>query len=177
MLRNNDKSFGSLAKFFHWTIGPIMIIMLIFGYFMAGQRLTSIHEIIGLTVLVLAICRIIWTLQNKHPKLPANMPIHEKLLAKVVQIALYVCMFGMPLSGWAMSTAFGFTPHIYSLQLPMPGIQTDQAFGSIMENVHLILAWGLVASICLHVVGALKHYFIEKDNVLQSMLPFTKEEN
>lgn len=176
MLRNNNRSYGSIAKFFHWTIGPAMIIMLILGYFMVGQKLTVIHQLIGLAIFILAICRIIWTLQNRHPELPVGMPIYEKLLAKVVQIILYVCMFGMPLSGWAMSTAFGLVPHIGSINFPMPGIQLDQSFGAIMENVHLIFAWMLVGAVCLHVIGALKHFFIEKDHVLQSMIPFAKDE-
>lgn len=174
MLKNNDKSFGSITKFFHWTIAPIMLIMLVLGVCMSGE-LIAIHKIIGLIVLFLATLRLIWVLQNPTPKLPLNMPVYEKLLAKIVKIILYICMFGMPLSGWAMSTAFGFVPHIGSLSLPMPGIPNNRALATTMENLHTILACALFGSITLHIAGALKHYFINKDNVLQRMLPFVKE--
>lgn len=175
MLRNNDQSYGSLAKFFHWTIGPLIIVMLIFGYFMTGIALTSIHQVVGMVILCLVILRLIWTLMNQHPKLPEKMPIHERLLAKGVQVGLYLCMFGMPISGWAMSTALGLIPHIGSLKLPMPGIDINQAVGKELVTLHLIIAFILLGCIGLHFIGAMKHHFIEKDNVLKSMLPFSKE--
>lgn len=176
MLKNNEVEYGSVAKFFHWTIGPAMMIMLVVGYFMTGRKIVNIHQLIGLTILALAIFRLIWTLMGSHPKLPEGMPMHERLLAKTVQVMLYVCMFGMPLTGWAMATAFNLIPHIGNITMPMPGIEINQAFGSKMLELHLILAFGLVGFIGLHLIGALKHHFFEKDNVLRSMLPFSKIE-
>lgn len=175
MLKNNDQTFGSMAKFLHWTIAILIIIMLIAGYFMTGILLTRIHQVCGLFILLLVIFRLIWKFMNQTPKLPEKMPIHEKILAKVVQSLLYVLMFAMPISGWAMSTALGLVPHLGNISLPMPGIEINQAVGKYLVTVHAALAWGLVGCIGLHFIGALKHHFIEKDNVLKSMLPFTKE--
>lgn len=174
MLKNNKNSYTGVAKFFHWTIGLLMIVMLIFGYFMTGSTMVNIHKLTGLIILCLALCSIVWTLTHKHPKLPAKTPWYEKTLARTVQGLLYICMFAMPLSGWAMATAFGFAPHIGSLRLPMPGITADPVLGAAIVKIHVNLAIGLIVFICLHFAGALKHHFIGKDDVLRKMLPFRK---
>jgi cytochrome b561 len=174
MLKNTLENYGSVSKFFHWIIALLIIGMLFLGYFMVGQKILTLHQLIGLSILTLATCRLIWIISNTHPRLPSTVSRLDKLAARSVQVLLYVCMFGMPLSGWAMSTAFGFIPHIGTYYLPMPGISVDQSLGIFLENIHNTLAIILIALIGLHVAGALKHYFIDKDSVLQSMLPKSK---
>lgn len=176
MLRNTRANYGSLSKFFHWTIAILIIFMLFLGFLMVGSQVT-IHQIIGLSILTLAALRLIWILINPHPQLPAHIPGYEKFAARAVQALLYVCMFGMPLSGWAMSTALGFIPHIGNFNLPMPGISINETTGGFFESIHNTLALILIGLLVLHVAGALKHFFIDKDNVLQNMLPgFTPKE-
>jgi len=171
MLTNTRSSYGSVAKFFHWTVALLIIGMLIFGYLMVGLTALTVHKFIGLAILTLATFRLLWMLFNPHPQLPAGNPLLDTIAARGAQALLYVCMFGMPLSGWAMATGFGVPPHIGTLTLAMPGINIDHSIGSLFETIHNTLAIGLIVILCLHVLGALKHYFIDKDNVLQKMLP------
>lgn len=175
MLKNTLQNYGSLSKFFHWTIALLIIFMLFLGFLMVGQKILTLHQLTGLTILTLATFRLIWILSNPHPRLPPDVTRFDKVLARSVQGLLYVCMFGMPLSGWAMSTAFGFNPHIGNFYLPMPGIPNDQSLGLIIKNIHNTMALVLIGLIALHIAGALKHYFIDKDGVLESMLPRFKK--
>lgn len=174
MLKNSNQSFGSIAKLFHWIIGPTILIMLVLGYLMSGPILLNLHKLIGLTILILVTLRLIWTTTNIHPAFPDKMPLFEKILSKAVHLLLYVCMFGMPLSGWAMATSFGFAPHIGNMKFLMPGIEINKSFGELLKDIHGTIAYILIVCICLHAVGALKHHFINKDNVLKRMLPFIK---
>jgi cytochrome b561 len=175
MLTNTENSYGSLTKFFHWAIAILIIFMLFCGYFMSGLSWLNYHKIIGLTIFSLAVLRVIWTLTNKHPKLPETMPIHEKLLAHAVQYLLYLFMLGMPLSGWAMATAFGKSPHVFGVYFPMPFITINPQLGIIFENIHNTAAVGLIVVLCLHIIGALRHHFLIKDDVLRKMLPFGQD--
>lgn len=172
MLKNSQLSYGSLAKFFHWLMAFLMICMIFLGFLMVGKSLTNVHQITGFVIFTLAACRLIWKLFNPTPKLPDTVSKLEKIAAHTVQALLYVCMFGMPLSGWAMSTAFDLVPHIGSLHFPMPGINIDEAQGNFFQEIHNTLAYVLIVLIGLHVGGAFKHTFIDKDpQVLKSMLP------
>ena len=70
-----------------------------------------------------------------------------------------------------MSVAAGYTPSFFNLfSVPLP-IEKNKALAGLMNTSHLIIAWILIGLIVLHVAGALKHYFINKDQVLQTMLP------
>lgn len=172
--RNSSSAYGSIAKSFHWIIALLVIIMLFVGYFMGGWGVAAIfnlHKLTGLTILLLVVMRVIWVLQNPRPNLPASVSKIEKFAAHTVQGILYLCLLLMPLSGWAMSTAFGYFPHIGAWVIPMPGIPIDHEFALFFAQMHGIMALILIAFICLHTLGALKHHFIDKDNVLKNMLP------
>lgn len=172
MFMNSRMSYGNVAKFFHWLIAFLIFCMILLGFLMVGKKLTNIHQLTGLTIFTLTACRLIWKLCNPTVKLPDTVSKLEKIAAHTVQILLYVCMFGMPLSGWAMSTAFDLVPHIGSLHFPMPGINIDEAQGNFFQDIHNTLAWVLIILIGLHTGGAFKHTFIDKDpQVIKSMLP------
>ncbi len=176
MLKNTKQNYGSIAKFFHWLIAALIIFMLFLGYLMMGVTVTNIHQITGLCILTLVACRLIWKLINPFPLLPDTVSKLEKMAAHTVQVLLYVCMFGMPLSGLAMSTAYGLIPHIASFTIAMPGIDINQPLGDQFKLIHNSLAYVLIALISLHILGALKHQFIDKDpRVLDSMLPRFKK--
>ena len=178
MLTNTREIYGSISKFFHWLIALLIITMLFLGFLMIGQKAVNLHQLTGLTILALAAFRLIWSIFNQHPRLPNTVSTLEKIAARGVQGLLYLCMFGIPLSGWAMSTAFGFAPHIANMNLSMPGIPIDQQLGSFLETVHNTLAFVLIALISLHILGALKHQLIDKDSqVLRSMLPSFKNKD
>ena len=176
MIKNTKEHYGSVAKFFHWIIAFLMIGMLALGFIMQGKAVVNVHQLIGFTIFVLAVCRLIWKLINPSTVLPHSLLKIEKIAAKTVQALMYPCMFAMPISGWMMSTAYGLIPHFWGMKFPMPGIENDQDFGHAVEDVHNTLAIVLIILIFMHVMGALKHHFIDKDpTILKSMLPSCKK--
>lgn len=173
-IKNTSEQYGSVAKFLHWAMGLLIITMLIIGYFMGdwgSATIYNIHKLTGLSILVLAIFRVFWSIANRRPRLPSDVNRLEKFLARCVQVLLYLCMFVMPLSGWAMTTASGRYPHIGSNVFPMPGIPTSQTLARTLFEIHSTAALLLIGLISLHVLGALKHHFIDKDTVLKKILP------
>jgi len=177
MLRNDEIQYGSVAKWFHWLIAFAVITLLIVGLLMGDFekpfRFTvyNIHKLVGLTVLTLMIMRIIWTFNNTRPPMPLTTPTWERFAARSVHLLLYVTVLLMPISGWIMSTAAGHSPMLGSLALPMPGVIEDKALAKLTNQIHSTLGWTIIGLVSLHTLAAIKHHFIDKDNVLKRMLP------
>jgi cytochrome b561 len=97
------------------------------------------------------------------------------VLAHFTHYGLYLLLFAMPLTGWAMSSAKNYPVSWFSIGGSLPNlVQPDEQLFEILRTTHGLLAKALVAVALLHVAGALQHHFIRKDNVLRRMLPFAK---
>ncbi len=165
------------SKFFHWLVAILVIGMLGFSFFIKDlpkiyqPSVVMIHKSIGLTVLFLMIVRFVWIHYVGRPPLPQTVPIWEKFIARTVQYMLYLFVIAMPICGWIMSMAAGHVPSYFGLfNLPLLGIKPNEALGNLMYVSHQTIAWILIVLVTLHVLGALKHHFMDKDDVLKSML-------
>lgn len=170
--------YSTLSKLFHWIIALAVIIMLIAGFFLdeIPEQFQGVaymlHKSTAITILFLMILRFIWIHAKGKPALPASVKSWEKILSRSVQYGFYVLLIVMPLSGWIMSVAADRIPNYFGLfKAPLPWIEPNKSLAKLMAESHEIIAWILIAFITLHVLGALKHHFIDKDNVLKRMLP------
>ncbi|MDV7339553.1 cytochrome b [Terasakiella sp. A23] len=180
-MRNTYHSFGTIAKGFHWIMVLGFIALYVIGFYMTGLPLgpemfeqIAIHKSIGILVLGLAVLRLIWRFINPTPDLPKDMPVHERLGAHFSHIALYAVMLIMPISGWAMSSAANFPVSVFGWFTLPALIEPSKAALENLKTFHGIMAWAILGLIALHVAAALKHHFINKDDVLTRMLPFHK---
>ncbi len=169
MLKNTNHSYGSLSKWLHWGVVLLVLLMFLSGYF--GLFSMNTHKLMGLSILSLMVLRIIWRLCNPTPELPPHVTKLERILSHSVQGLLYLALVMMPLSGWIMASAKGYFPHLGHWLIPLPGISLNHNVGEFFENVHVTLAVIILVLIGLHFLGAIKHYFIDKDGILQRMLP------
>lgn len=170
-------SYSKGSKFFHWIIALIVILMLAGSFFLDDLpdsikgTAFMLHKSFGLTVLALMLLRIIWIVQKGKPALPVTVPAWQRAMSRLVQYSLYFFVIVMPLSGWIMSTAAGRSPVLFDLvQLPLPGIAEDKALAKLMAEWHETIAFIIIGLLVLHIAGAAKHYFIDKDKVVQQML-------
>ena len=176
-LLNSPSTYGSITKWLHWILAVCVIVMLILGALMGyahgtfRSELYQIHKSLGLTVLFLFIARILWHRISPTPRLPSSLASWEKTLAKTVQVSLYVSLILMPLSGWAMSVASYRPPSFwgwFTLSLP---IKPNPYFAEVLQQAHSIIAWVIIALLALHIAGAIKHQWVQHDDVLKRMLP------
>lgn len=172
-----------LSKLLHWLMAVLILAAFGIGLAMADAPLSpkvlaqfSYHKWIGITVLGLVALRLLWRLLKGVPAMPDSMKPWEKLAAHLGHLGLYLLMIGVPLVGWLMSSAKG-VPVVYFKLVRLPDlIAADKALGEQLAEVHETLAWLLIALVVLHVLAALKHHFVNRDTVLQRMLPFAKVE-
>ncbi|MBS0379347.1 MAG: cytochrome b [Proteobacteria bacterium] len=177
---NTTRRWGAIAQLFHWLIvlGIVAQFTLatLFDDLPAGPKkltLLARHKSIGITILVLVALRLTWRGMNATPELPGTLKPYERTLAKVTHVLLYVLLFLVPLSGWLMSSARGFPVSWFGMfQLP-DLVPKNKALYDALVTTHGILAWALGLVATLHLLAALKHHFVLKDDVLRRMLPFT----
>lgn len=177
--RNTTESYGLVAKSFHWVIALLVIGLLALGLYMSAQepptpqvfKLYALHKSLGITVLALAVLRVLWRLYNAHPLPLPNHKAWEKALAKAVHALLYLSLFLMPLSGWVMSSAKGFSVSVFNLFTLPDFVSRSDSLADAAKEVHEIAAYTLIAIVVLHAAGAIKHHVIDKDSTLRRMLP------
>lgn len=174
-LRNTHHSYGSVIKFLHWLIALLVIVLLCVGYLLGYiqdkavfAKVVNVHKLVGLSVLVLMIIRLAWALINPKPELP-NTPCWQRFIERVVHYSLYALLIAMPLTGWIMSVASGHTPKLFNWSLGLP-IPESKTIGKTFFNMHTLLAIVIIVLVSLHVLAALYHHFIKKDDVLKRMM-------
>lgn len=138
-----------------------------------AREFLQVHKAVGLSILMLTLIRIGWRIANPALPLPDTMRRWEKILARTTHVLFYVLLLAMPLTGWAAVSATGRDLSWFGLfnwpLLPISGGR--DAFKSII-GIHGVVVKGLYVLIALHVLGALKHQFVDRDNVLHRMIPW-----
>ena len=180
-IKNTFERYGVVAKGFHWLMALLIVVVLAIGLYMADMdnspdkfRLYGLHKSTGIMVLFLAVFRLGWKLANVAPILPVHMRKIEVFLARCGHAALYMFMFVMPLTGWIMSSAAGFPVSVYGWFVLPDLIAPNKEIAQEIKELHELAAWVLMAIVSLHVIAALLHHVVHKDNILRRMLPFCK---
>jgi cytochrome b561/polyisoprenoid-binding protein YceI len=177
-LRNSRERWGSLSRFLHWLIVALIVLQAVLGLTglmlplgMEKLAVLARHKSIGITILALAVFRLLWRCLDPTPPLPSTLRPYERFLARFTHGALYALLFAMPLSGWILSSARGFPVSWFNLfQLP-DLVPKSEALYEAMVTTHAALAIALAVMVTLHIAGALKHHFVLKDDTLRRMLP------
>lgn len=193
--------YTTVAVALHWILAVLIIGMIPVGWWMSDAVLDpatrtkageafQLHKSVGFTILGLSVLRLLWRLLHKAPPLPQAMPAWEKHMARATHWLFYFLMIALPVTGWIYVSAgysvtferffpvasswFGLVevPHL----APVAGQDeaSRKAIGEAAMNVHSKLAWGVIILGGLHVAAALKHHFINRDDVLTRMIPFLR---
>jgi cytochrome b561 len=186
MTAGSATRYTRVAIALHWVTAAAILALIAVGWIMGDMpkgeaqfATVQLHKSFGILVLLLSVARVAWRLMNPPPPAPP-MPALQGAIARGVHIAFYALIILMPLSGWIMVSAsprgiatelFGMVPwpHIPGLADLTP--DTKRALHEPLEFVHSKLAWVIIVLLALHVGGALKHHFVDKDGLLARMAP------
>ncbi len=179
--RSSPVRYGVVAQTFHWLIAALIVTQFILANLaddlpIGAHKLALLarHKSFGMTVLMLAVLRLLWRLKNPPPLLPSGMTSLERTLARATHVAFYVLLFAMPVTGWLMSSAKNYSVSWFGLFTWPNLIGKNEAAFDLLRSTHHILSDILFVIAVLHILAALKHHFWNKDDVLTRMLPFTK---
>jgi cytochrome b561 len=180
--------YTSTAIVLHWLLAVLILGNLALGLSAESfpdslvRPVIDFHKSIGLTVLGLVLLRIIWRATHPPPPLPEGFGRAERLGAHAAHYALYALILLMPLTGWMHDSAFkDAAAHPLRIFWVIPWFRIPaiahmppgpkEAFHGVLFAIHADAAWVLLALLALHVLGALKHQFLDRQPELQRMWP------
>lgn len=178
------RSYTPTAKVLHWTMAAVIVAVWIIGYAGANatpgegtmkRPLVQTHKAVGIVVLFLVVLRLGW--RALHPPPPfARASRFTRIASALGHWALYALMLSMPLIGWAWTSAAGHPVEVLGvLELP-PLMAASEARKALLGEWHRTLGWAIAVLVGGHVLFALKHALLDRDDVLRSMLPVRPRE-
>jgi cytochrome b561 len=196
-MNNPTTRYTKTAIVLHWLIALGVLFMLALGWFMTdlpreGAKSNAydlfnlgiytwqlaeevsprtfyfnLHKSIGVTLLALIAFRVFWRLTHQPPALLSSLKAWEKKLADSAHKILYVLMIAMPVSGLLMALYSKYGVKWFGIKI-LPGLD-DKAIREVFLAMHEWIGVAFALLIALHIVGALKHKFINKDETLKRM--------
>ncbi|MDP1574524.1 MAG: cytochrome b [Coxiellaceae bacterium] len=174
---NTEKMYSNVSKLLHRVTAIIVLGLLCLGVAFSyipkdiEKMLMPYHKSAGVTLLILMLVRLVWTLINPSPRLPTRMAFIEKAAAKLVHFLLYFVVIMMCISGVIMTLAGGHLLPFWGFgDIHLAFIPLDKALSHLVRPWHTYLAWTIFGLLIIHTLAALKHHFYDHDDVLKRMV-------
>ena len=177
-LKNTTERYGSLSIAMHWLM--LLLIVAVYAcielreFYPKGSdprnALKAWHFTLGLSVFFLVWLRLVLKVAQVTPNIVPKPVNWQVLLAKVVHLAMYAFMLGMPILGWLILSGEGKDIPFYGVNMPAL-IDKNKEFAKLVKEIHEIggtLGYFLVG---IHAAAALFHHYVIKDNTLLRILP------
>ncbi len=126
------------------------------------------HKSIGITVLGLAILRVLWRVSHRPPELPRISRNGNARARTSAHGLLYLLIFALPLSGWfhdsAWKDAMSHPMYLFGI-VPWPRVgfimsqppDLKEYLHTLLGSLHTWFGYALYVLLALHIGGALKH--------------------
>lgn len=159
----------------HWLTLPLLVSLLGIGWYMVDLplgldrfELINLHKSIGILLLCLTLVRITYRSLQTRPVQSNSSP--SDTLAKVAHTLLYLCLLGLPITGWLMSNTAGFEVELFG-QISLPTLMDeDEAFSAQLSLIHELQVWLLCVILFGHIFAAIWHHWVLGDETLTKMI-------
>lgn len=181
------RKYTGVAIALHWLVAAAILANVALAWvwpYLADDHVRPVidtHKSIGITVLGLAIMRLLWRLTHRPPALPTRYQRWEISLSHATHWLLYAIIFAMPLTGWIMDSAWkdaATHPMFWFGLFEWPRIASGWVDPATREQLHTLfgaahqwLSYALYALVGLHVAGALKHEWIDGSREVRRIMP------
>jgi len=177
-LKNTEFRYGALSIGMHWLMFALLVAVYacieLREFYPKGSdprnALKMWHFMLGLSVLSLVLVRLGMRFVQVAPAISPPIDRRQQLVAKIVQLSLYVLMIGMPIGGWLILSGEGKPIPFWGLELP-PLITENEDTAEFIEEIHKFVGTAGHFLIGIHAIAALFHHYVQKDNTLTRMLP------
>ncbi len=174
---NTSSHWGLASRLLHWFSAVAIFFMFGLGITMINMRLSPmklemfiVHKSIGMTLLLIIIVRVLWRLLNPAPNPSKTLSLTQRKIVFLGQIFMYALLFCIPMSGWIINSAANFPLQWFGL-FEVPVITApDIMIQDNAKTAHLFLVCTLGFVVTLHIVAALRHHWILKNDILKRML-------
>ena len=185
-------TYSPTARRLHWLVALLVFIQLPLGFYMSyrgndmenvnekGETvkglwdaltgvLYSSHKVIGLTVLLLVVLRLIYRLTQGAPRSDPTVPAALTGVSHLVHWSLYALLIAVPIGGY-IAISYGGYLEVFGVHLPAITEKNDDLSKEVFEW-HETGAILIIAFVALHIVAAIYHKFVRKDRVVERMMP------
>jgi cytochrome b561 len=196
-MNNSSSRYTKTAIVLHWLIAIFIFGMFALGWYMSdlpkeapkqtifdlfdlgiytlrlGEGISprafyfNLHKSLGITIFALILIRILWRITHKPPALLTTYKAMERKLASGAHHLLYLLMVAVPLTGLIMAIYSKYGVKWFGLDF-ISGLDNKPIREAFVE-AHELIGIILLVVIAVHVAGALKHKFIDKDETLSRM--------
>lgn len=163
----------------HWLVAIMILGMIALGLYLRffvprdtppRTWWTNLHKSLGIIVACFIFARLAWRLRHRPPPLPRTVPQWQVIGARWSHTLLYVCMVVQPVSGYVASNFSKWGIKFFNhWHLPPWGWESHTIY-TILNDIHIVNGWLLLALIAIHVAAALMHAGM-RDRVFERMLP------
>jgi cytochrome b561 len=172
------EGYSGTAKLLHWTIAaavlttiPVGLAMIRLPEGMAQNAGYTVHRSLGVLILTLMILRLGYRLIVGWPAPEPTITAAQRIASHAVHNLLYLLLIVQPLFGWYATSAYGAQISFFGLFTVPALTMKDEELAKQLFAVHNLIGFAIAGLLVLHIGGALFHYFIRRDGVLQRMLP------
>lgn len=177
IIKNSSSRFGLISLILHWLIALVTLSLFVLGvwmvdldYYSAWYQLAPWwHKSVGVCLFVLVLLRWYWQLFSPSPLALSTLPMWQRISAHIVHELMNILIVCICLAGYFIDTAKGHDLSVFDwfhIPATLTGIDNLE---DIAGDVHAVAAYVLMGIVGLHVLAALKHHFINKDNTLLRM--------
>jgi cytochrome b561 len=171
-------TYDPVMRAVHWTT-----LLLVTGTFIAvwiadsaivgpyARQVVQVHRSLGLTIAALTVFRLTWRWWARVPPLPASVSRVQKIVARMVEGLLYVLLVAQPVVGLLYSNAHGVRANLFLIAEIPSVVERNRPLAAQLGSVHNLLGYSLLALIGVHSAAALFHHFVQRDDVMNAMLP------
>jgi cytochrome b561 len=196
-MKQTPSRYTKTAIILHWLIAIFIALMFVLGWYMAelpkeapkqmaydlfdlgvytwqvAEEISprtfyfNLHKSLGLTVLALIVLRILWRITHTPPAALSSYKAIEKKVATATHHSLYLLMLVVPVTGLTMAINSKYGVKWFGIDV-IAGLD-NKPVRDFFECTHEFVGIVLLVLIGIHLLGALKHKFIDKDNTMSRM--------
>lgn len=177
-MSNSGSTFSPIERANHWIIAVAFLSLLTAGWILSldtlaepvQRQVRDMHKAFGVLVLLFGLWRVGYRLARGFPQpVPGIGPV-QATAAKAVHYLLLVAVILMPLSGIAKSWYAGRPISLFGLVAFGSPANKDPSLGPLFSNVHYLAGLTISAVLVVHILAALKHHWIDRDDTLRRMV-------
>lgn len=166
------KKYSDRIVIIHWLTLALLVVALFLGDAVhdarheGGATITGYlaHALAGGTVLLLTLARLVFRNRDGIPPAMGDTPMDK--VAKGIHYLLYAVLILLPVSGMMQVLTSDVGKAIAAGDSALLPAKFD---GVAAHGVHEMLVTVLLVLVAVHILGALKHQFVMKDNIMDRM--------
>lgn len=163
-----DDGYSRFSILVHWITAILIVLLFVTHEADRGSAVYFVHVSFGAAAGIFLLWRV-WYRARRGMTAKSSQSFVLNLASQLVIWGFLACIVVVILTGYLLPWSLGQPLDFMGvLAIPSP-IPSHDGFHDVLEEVHEISGQLFVPLLALHILGAAKHAFIDKDGITQRM--------